>query len=81
MSKNQSSHPQPGANRAAKAALFPPLAHQFRPSRNVYTHNCSQAHPDASLLPAGWSAAFTPLHHPKAAELRLVYGKSVFEAA
>jgi hypothetical protein len=32
-------------------------------------------------LQAAWSAAFTPLHHPKAAELRFAYGKSVFEAA
>jgi hypothetical protein len=32
-------------------------------------------------LQAGWSAAFTPLQHPKAAELRFDYGKSVIEAA
>jgi hypothetical protein len=32
-------------------------------------------------LQAGRSAAFTPLHHPKAAELRFLYGMSLTEAA
>jgi hypothetical protein len=61
MSKNQSSHPQSRANRAAIAALFPTLAHHFPWSRNIYTHNYSQAHPDTAPATDGlrvWSSAF-----------------------